>query len=145
MDLLFTVQTSWSWCGIQAVKIIAQNDFGNLLVLDDIGAYWRICPEDMYCEIIAANAEEMDDLSKDEEFHTDWEMSRLIEIGQELYGKLPPECCYCLKVPSILGGSYNRENIGTITRAEVIEFSGDLAKKIKDLPDGTKIKFTTTD
>lgn len=99
----------------------------------------------MYCEIIAANAEEMDKLSNDEEFRTDWEMSKLIAIGQELYGKLPSARCYCLKVPSILGGSYNRENIGTTARAEVIEFSGDLAKKIKDLPDGTKIKFTITD
>lgn len=39
MDLLFTVQKSWSWCGIQAVKIVAQNDFGNLLILDNAGAY----------------------------------------------------------------------------------------------------------
>ncbi|WP_299487692.1 DUF1851 domain-containing protein [Acaryochloris sp. IP29b_bin.137] len=117
MDLRVTVQKSWSWCGMQAAKIVAQNDFGNLIVLDDVGTYWRICLEDLYCEIIATNAEEMDELSRDEEFRSDWEMSRLIEIGQELHGKLPPECCYCLKVPSVLGGLYNRDNIGTKTRA----------------------------
>ncbi|ABW29133.1 T6SS immunity protein Tdi1 domain-containing protein [Acaryochloris marina] len=145
MDLLVTVQKSWSWCGIQAAKIVAQNDFGNLIVLDDVGTYWRICPEDLYCEIIATNAEEMDELSNDEEFRTDWEMSTLIEIGQELYGKLPPEHCYCLKVPSIWGGAYSRDNIDTMTRAEVIAYSGDLAEQIKDLPDGANIKLTVTD
>jgi hypothetical protein len=45
-------------------------------------------------------------------------------------------------LPSILGGEYNAENIGVISQQELITFSGYLAKEIKDLPDGAKIKFS---
>jgi hypothetical protein len=53
--------------------------------------------------------------------------------------------CYCLKLPSPLGGAYALDNIGLIDRAELITASGDIARQIDGLPDGTQIKLKITD
>jgi hypothetical protein len=50
-----------------------------------------------------------------------------------------------LKIPATLGGAYALDNIGTIDRGELIAFSGDLAKQIDGLPDGTQIRLRITD
>ena len=41
----------------------------------------------------------------------------------------------------MLGGSYAADNMGTISRSELISFSGDLAEQIRDVPDGSHIKL----
>jgi len=53
--------------------------------------------------------------------------------------------CYCLKIPSVLGGAYAIHNIGTIYRAELIAASGHIAEQIKDLPDGSKLRLKISD
>jgi hypothetical protein len=40
-----------------------------------------------------------------------------------------------------LGGAYDSDNLGTLTLKELIAFSGDVAKQIKDLPDGAQVNF----
>jgi hypothetical protein len=71
----------------------------------------------------------------------DWEMARLVEQARQKLGPLAAGRCYCLKVPAVLGGSYAADNMGTISRSELISFSGDLAEQIRDVPDGSHIKI----
>jgi hypothetical protein len=63
-------------------------------------------------------------------------MARLVELARQKLGPLPQGRCYCLKLPAILGGSYEATNLGTISLDELISFSGDMAEQIKDVPDG---------
>ncbi|WP_208728728.1 hypothetical protein [Leptospira selangorensis] len=52
---------------------------------------------------------------------------------------------YCLKVPGTLGGEYKLSNISVISFIELIQFSGDVALQIKDLPDGSKVQLKIED
>ena len=136
MTLVDAVRTAWSWCGIEPVEVVGENDFGNLMVKDVHGKYWRLCPEDLSCTVVAENREELDALSKDQEFLRDWHMSALVDYAYERLGVLPDGRKYCLKIPGVLGGEYGGDNVATIGLEELIGTSGHLAKQINRLPRG---------
>lgn len=120
------------------------NDFGNLILKDVRGQYWRLCPEDLYCEVVANCREELDRLSKDQEFLSDWCMRGLVDQAFRLLGALAPGRKYCLKIPGVLGGEYGGDNLGTISLDELITASGYIAQRIADVPDGASIKLSVT-
>ena len=60
MSIIKEIKESWGWVGIEPVEVVGENDFGNLMIKDIQGKYWRLCPEDVYCEVVAQNQEELD-------------------------------------------------------------------------------------
>lgn len=145
MDLIKEIKESWGWVGIEPEEIVGENDFGNLIIRDIHGSYWRLCPEDVYCEIVANNQEDLNSLSKDQEFLEDWYMLSLVEQAKENLGNLKEGWKYHLVIPGALGGEYGIDNIKTAPLVEIIRFSGGLGSKIKDLPDGTPVKLQVVD
>jgi hypothetical protein len=139
--MLDTIRKAWGWIGLDPAEVVAANSFGNLIVRANGGAFWRICPEELSCERIAKNVDEFAAISKGDEFQTDWEMSRLVDLARRTLGPLPEGRCYCLKRPAVIGGNYNASNLGTISVVELISFSGDFAEQIKDVPDGGEIEI----
>lgn len=140
--MLSAINKAWDWIGVKAIEIVKMNDFGNIIFKSTENEYWRICPEELYCEKIADSQSDYEILLNDIEFREYWEMLNLVQIAKETVGELMDGEKYCLKLPGVLGGEYNFENIGKVPQIEQIGFSGDLAKQIKDLPDGTEIKLT---
>jgi hypothetical protein len=136
---------AWGWKGIESAEVVAVNKFGNVIFIDQAGKYWRICPEELECKVIADSAVCYSRLLNDPEFKQDWEMARLADMAEAKYGAQPVHRCFFLKTPGILGGTYDIENIGTIRIGALIHFSGDVANQIKDLPPGSKIEFKVTD
>jgi hypothetical protein len=139
--MLDIVRKAWGWIGLDPAEVVATNAFGNLIVRATDGAYWRICPEDLSCARVADTANAFAAILSGEEFQTDWEMSRLVELARQKLGPLPEGRCYCLKMPAVVGGSYDVANMETISLDELISFSGYFAEQIKDLPDGSQIQI----
>lgn len=142
MQLLDEVRSAWGWVGIEPVELIDDNEFGNLILKDVHGQYWRLCPEDLYCEVVASSREELDRLSKDQEFPHDWHMRNLVDQAFQRLGVLAPGRKYCLKIPGVLGGEYGGDNLGTISLDELITASVYIAQQIADLPVGASIKLS---
>ena len=145
MELIEHIERAWGWTGIKPAKVIGENDFGNLMVRDEQGQYWRICPEDLYCRVIAQDRPTLDTLIKDQEFQRDWNMPALVEEALSKVGPLGPGRKYCLKIPGLLGGEYGGDNLASISLVELIVASGDIALQIKDLPDGAQVRFQITE
>lgn len=145
MSLIDEIRESWGWVGIAPVAVVGENDFGNLVIEDEDGRYWRLCPEDCYCEVIAANRAELDRLSTDQEFLHDWYMKSLVSLASDKLGPLTEGMKYCLTIPGILGGSYGGDNLATAPQFELVRLSGDIARQIKDIPDGSTIKLQVVD
>jgi hypothetical protein len=139
--MLDVIRKAWGWIGLDPAEVVAENAFGNLIVRAADGAYWRIRPEDLSCEKVARDRDEFAALSRREGFRIDWEMSRLVEQARQKLGPMPAGRCYCLKVPAVLGGRYDEANMGTISLAELIAFSGELAEQLKDVPDGAQVRL----
>jgi hypothetical protein len=141
MSLIDEIHQHWGWVGIEPVEVVGENDFGNLIIKDEDGKYWRLCPEDCYCKVIAASRAELDVLSIDQEFLQDWYMSSLVSLANDQCGPLAEGRKYCLKIPGVLGGAYGGENIATAPQVELVRFSGDIARQIEELPDGAQVKL----
>jgi hypothetical protein len=142
---LQAIRESWGWTGLDPAAVTATNAFGNVLVRATDGTHWRICPEELSCEVVAGSDTEFEALLASEDFQIDWQMTRLVEIAQAALGTVADDRCYCLKIPAVLGGKYDVANFGTISRRELVAFAGDIAEQIKDVPDGAKVKFTFTE
>ena len=145
MKLTETIENAWSWSGIKPEEVIGENDFGNLMVRDERGMFWRICPEELSCKVVADDRNELDAMSRDQEFLRDWHMSALIAEARERLGPLQAGERYCLKIPGVLGGTYGGDNLASITFEELIASSGHLGRQIAELDDGTRVKMRVTE
>lgn len=145
MKLLDEVRGAWGWGGIEPVALMNENDFGNLILKDVNGHYWRLCPEDLYCEIVAISREELDQLATNQDFLSDWYMHTLVDQAFQRLGALPPGRKYCLKIPGVLGGEYGGDNLGTISVEELIRASGHIAQQVASPPDGALINLSIVD
>ena len=141
MELIAIVKEAWGWTGLEPDQIVGDNDFGNLMVKDQSGCYWRLCPEDLYCKIIAHSRAELDRISQDQEFLRDWHMDGLVQQARESLGPLRPGFKYCLKIPGALGGEYGGDNLATISLGELVSASRHITQQIQGLPDGAQVKF----
>ena len=142
MELIATVKEAWGWTGLDPDQIVGDNDFGNLMVKDRSGRYWRVCPEDLSCKVVADSRSALDVLSVAQDFLRDWHMVKLVGMARESLGPLQPGYRYCLKIPSVLGGEYGGGNLASIPFGELISASGHMAKQIADLPDGAQVQLS---
>lgn len=138
------ILTAWGWTGIDPLELVEENAFGNLLIKDNDGKFWHLCPEELSCEMIAADDKAFAALWQDEEFLTDWTMQNLVAEAREKLGPLIGGKKYCFKIPGVLGGEYGGDNLAMVPLAELVHFSGELAFKLKDLPEGAKVRLKLT-
>jgi hypothetical protein len=144
-DIIKELRESWGWVGLEPVEVVGESDFGNLIVRDQDGRYWRLAPEDCTCQIIAADRCELDALTVDQDFLHDWYMAALVDAAREKFGTLVEGRKYCLRIPGLLGGEYGGSNLASAPLVELVRTSGSIAQQVRDLPDGAVISLTLTD
>jgi Domain of unknown function (DUF1851) len=140
-DLVSELANAWGWTGIRPVEVVGENDFGNLIVKDETARYWRINPEDLTCEVVAMNRDELDVLSRDQDFPHGWYAVKIVEAAKAALGPLPAGRKYCFKVPPVLGGAYEPHNFAVMDLRQLIGSSGVIAQQISGLPDGSKVRL----
>lgn len=145
MNLVDEVRRAWGWIEIDPLEVIGGNDFGNLIIKDVKGKYWRLCPEECTCEVIASSRENLDVIASDQEFLHDWYMNRLVDLASKKLGMLPEGSKYFLRIPAVLGGEYRVSNFAIAPLHEIIGISGHIARQIKNLPDGATVQLKVSD
>jgi hypothetical protein len=65
----------------------------------------------------------------------------LMHQWQEQYGPLPIGTRLMPKIPFVLGGEYALDNLYTLASVSGMKSRGNLARQIKDSPDGAQVKF----
>jgi hypothetical protein len=145
MPLIAEISRAWGWVGIAPEEVVAENDFGNVIVRATDGRYWRISPEEGTCCVVADDRDSLQVLLRDQEFLHDWYMRQLVEVAREHLGELTPPRKYCLKIPGYLGGAYGMPNIATAPIHEIVGMAGDIARQTHELPDGTQVRLEVVD
>ncbi len=143
--LIACIRQAWGWTGLQPEQVVGENRFGNLMIRDRDGSYWRLCPEDLYCRRVADDREALDALSRTPDFQDDWYMAGLVQRAELQLGTPAAGHCYCLKIPGVLGGAYGGDNLAVTALQALIGASGSLAAQLADLPDGAQVKLALTD
>lgn len=131
MSTVDEINQSWGWVGFTAVEVLGENDFGNLIIRDEEGKYWRLCPQELCCEPVAGDRDEFDKLSYNQQFLNGWYMTELVSMAREKLGPLATGRKYCMKVPSALGGKYGGDNLATAPLLDLIRFSGEGARHME--------------
>ncbi|MGB3465370.1 MAG: T6SS immunity protein Tdi1 domain-containing protein [Cyclobacteriaceae bacterium] len=131
--MIDVINTAWGWTALKPKEILYENDFGNLLIEDNEGKFWRICPEELSCKVIAEDQESFDELFYTENFKKDWYMDETVALAKDHLGELMSGEKYCLKLPGVLGGLYEPENFGKISFEKLISFSGAIALEMQDI------------
>ena len=145
LDLLDIINEHWGWTGLKGIEIVGRNEFGNFIVLGEDQAYWRICPEELTCEVVAESQSDYLQLVESEDFQMDWNMTNLVQLARTHLGSLKEGWAYNLVVPATFGGRYDEANIRSVPLEELIGHSGKWALAIKDLPDGAQIELRVID
>ena len=78
----------------------------------------------------------------DYDLHTGY---RVAHHWQKQHGPLPVGKRLGLKRPLTLGVDYAMENLYAVDAIEGMRFKADVARQIKDLPDGTRVRFRFTE
>jgi hypothetical protein len=59
--------------------------------------------------------------------------------------RLGPDECYSFKIPPLLGGQYEAENLHPCDLSVHYSFLADIHRQTKDLPDGTRVNIKVVD
>ena len=94
---------------------------------------------------IADNRDHFVELLGVEDNVNDWLMCALVDRCVAAGMKPGPNQCYGYKVPPMLGGEYDAENIELTDLSVHYSLLAQLHQKTKDLADGTKIGAVTID
>ena len=143
MDLTSTIAAAWGWVGLEPRLVVDENDFGNLIVEDVKGRFWRICPEELYCRLVADTRSELDAMASDQAFST-----RLVHGrsggGSTFESGFPSPRVQVQSQGAVYLG--RNPTLRTTSRRlplrELVSFSGDVARQIEGVPEGAQVKFT---
>jgi hypothetical protein len=140
-DLLAIFNRSWAWTGRRCNAITAVSPFGHLILSDEGGRFLYCDPEQLTLADIADSDEALWRYMAQAETRETWESTDFVEQARARLGEPGPGRVYHWITAPVLGGAYAPDNMATIALAELIDYAGDLAEQIKDLPDGAKVQL----
>jgi len=130
---------NWIWLIGEDKSPIMISCIGDMFLEGTGGKVYWLNVGDGTIEEVANSKEEFLSKMNESEISANWFMFGLVS---EIYdsGLTPkPGKLFSYKVPPVVGGEYVPDNFEIKDIIEHFDFSGDLHKKIKDLPEGTPI------
>ncbi|GAB5523140.1 MAG: hypothetical protein Roseis2KO_10120 [Roseivirga sp.] len=133
---------SWAWLVGDDKLPILISSIGDMFLEDQKGrVYWLNVGEGTL-KLIANNQEKFTIKLNDDDIANELFMFQLVTNILNSGLRLEPGKLFVYKQLPVIGGAYNAENF-ELTDIEVhFHLAGQIHEKIKDLPDGTKIKVT---
>lgn len=116
----------------------AEDAFGAQFAIGENGVY-KFDPETAETEEMASDIDEWAArILDDYEYETGYQLAH---EWQQRHGELPPGKRLLPKIPFVLGGEYELENLYAADALRGMEFRADLWNQIRELPDGAEIKL----
>ncbi|MEM6908601.1 MAG: T6SS immunity protein Tdi1 domain-containing protein [Pseudomonadota bacterium] len=144
MSLVDVFNESWSWTGFTASRVRAQSPMGHL-ILSDAEENFVYLDTDGLSLIPLGSREEAEAHLAQEEAQDLWWGGDLIANAREKLGEPPEGSVFSLTPAALIEGRYELENIWIISLEELIAFTGQAARQLKDVPDGAQIIIEVTD
>jgi hypothetical protein len=116
------------------------NRLGDVIAVFEDGSVHLLDTGNCIIERVAASRDEFIELVDVGDNAENWLMISLVDRCVKADIKLSEGQCYGFKVPPILGGKYELENIEPTYLSVHYSFLADMFRQTRDVPDGTKIR-----
>ena len=122
----------------EELLFFAEDAFGEQFALSN-GSVWRFNPESAERKEIAHNLNEWaEKILADYAFETGYQWAH---DWQQQNGPLLEGHRLIPKIPFIMGGAYEADNLFALDAVKGMRYRADIWKQIRDLPDGTPIQL----
>ena len=139
-----TLLQHWSWCVPAGHHLVCVRQLGDAFLSAPDRSVWRLDAGGGTLERVADHELQWRTKLRDPDTVDLWSgrvlVARLIQSGLSL----APGQCFTYRQSPILGGTYNPSNFKVVSVQQHFATWGPLLESIKDLPDGTKVKFVVT-
>ena len=116
------------------------NRFGDVFAVFEDGTVHMLDVGNCTIERVASSRDEFATLIDSGENANNWLMIPVVDRCVQAGMRLSESQCFGFKVPPILGGNYDIENIEPTDLSAHYSFLADIYRQTKDLPDGTKVR-----
>ena len=130
----------WRWLLGGIPKLLGWSSSGDLFYVDERARVCRLDTGSGELEVIADSRTAFESLLEDADRASDVLLLPVVREFEGAHGPLPNDKCLGFTTLPVLGGGYSVENRFVISVAEHASFTGDVHRRIRDLPDGTKIQ-----
>ena len=117
------------------------NLFGDVFAVYNDGSVHMLDLGTGALERVADNREHFCDLADRDDNASDWLMIPLVDACRAAGLVLSSAQCYGFKIPPLLSGKYEVDNVAPRDLAEYFASMADLVRQTKELPDGTKVEI----
>jgi hypothetical protein len=129
----------WRWLLQGQFRVVAGSMFGDWFVERPEGPVEMVDAMEGSLRQLASSASEFHRLINTRENQEEWLLSELVATLHEK-GLIPgARQCYAFKVPPVLGGKAESDNVHVMDLAVWVSICGQLHRQLQALPPGTKI------
>lgn len=144
MSALEALRDGWGWTEIAFADVHAVSPMGHLLFSDADGCFHYLDPDLQTVAALGNEQAARAHFEKDETRQV-WQAVALVDAARARLGDCPEGSVYTLKPLSLLQGDYAHDNLWICPLEELIRFTGDVARQIRDLPDGAQYRIEISD
>lgn len=131
----------WHWLIPIDFSVVCVTKLGDAFLRDPHGSIWCLDVGSAELTLVAANDAQWEALAQDESTRRFWSGHPLVaQLESSGLSPAPGECYTYLTSP-ILGGTYEPSNFKVVPVQTHFDIWGPIHEKLKDLPDGSQIRF----
>ncbi|MFT5572092.1 MAG: hypothetical protein ACI9FR_001013 [Cryomorphaceae bacterium] len=135
----------WRWLVGEDARLVLISSMGDIFFQQSAGAVYSLLTGSAEYQKVAKNSEDFQQKLSDDEFIREWFVVNIVSELKEKGMNLEQGMLYGFKQLPVLGGLYHADNFELIDIEVHLATTGQINYHIKDLPDGTEVKFDITD
>ena len=136
---------SWRWKVGEASAVVALSLSGDIFYKDSSGHVHWLDTGAGTSEHLASSPSEFWTILANPDRAAELLLQPVVESFLQTYGPLPPGKCLGYRTLPVFGGDYSGANRVPLSTSEHFMFTGEVHQQIKDLPDGSQVKFSVVD
>ncbi len=133
----------WHWALPKSFDVWIVTRFADLIIVQEDGSVWFLDTGGGTFTRIADSKDQFAELADDTDTFGNWFAVRAVDEMVTAGQHLGSNQCYSFRLPTGLGGDYALSNYMVTDIHVHLAMHGQIFGQTKDLPDGTKVTFTT--
>jgi hypothetical protein len=144
MTLVETINKAWGWTGVAAHSIHHKSPMGHIVFSDSNDCFYYLDTDGLDLSKLGLKQEAEEYLAS-EDAQEVWLAANLVNAARKRLGDAPEGNVFTLHPLALLEGRYSADEMIICSHAELITFTGDSARQLKDLPEGAQFQIEVVD